>query len=339
MARRYLITGASGFIGQHLAERLVAQGASVRCLVRRSSQTQLLESLGVELARGDLGDRESLEAALQDVDVVCHLAGATAAFSAAEFMRVNREGTENLARGCAAMANPPVHVVISSVAAAGPAPLGVLRSEADQPQPISHYGRSKRAGEEAAEAFADRVPTTVVRPGIVFGPRNRETLPVFKTISRFRVHPVVGWRTPQLSLIHVDDLIELMLQAAERGRRIPSEPSERGVGTGYYFACAPEYPDYAQWGGMVKAALNRPYAPTLRLVGPLPWFAAACSELVARARRRPDNFNLDKIREARAVSWACSAEAAIRDLQFRPPKSLAERIEETVLWYRENGWL
>lgn len=339
MVRRYLITGASGFIGQHLAETLIRRGDSVRCLVRQSSQTQLLESLGVDLVRGHLGDPDSLDAALEDVDVVFHLAGATAAFSEADFMRVNREGTENLASRCAALEKPPIHVVVSSVAAAGPAPLGVLRSEADQPQPISLYGKSKRAGEIAAEAFAHIVPTTVVRPGIVFGPRNRETLPVFKTIARFRVHPVAGWRTPRLSLIHVEDLVELLLRAAEVGQRIPADPAERTGGRGYYFACAPEYPDYAQWGGMVKAALNRPYAPTLHLVGPFPWIAAACSELIARSRRRPDNFNRDKIREARALSWACSADAAARDLQFQPAKSLPERIEETVLWYRENGWL
>lgn len=339
MALRYLITGASGFIGQHLAEALVGRGDSVRCLVRSSSQTNLLEALGVELVRGDLGHPESLDAALDDVDVVFHLAGATTAFSAADFLRVNREGTENLASRCAALENPPVHVLVSSVAAAGPAPLGVLRSEADPPRPISLYGQSKRAGEVAAESFAHLVPTTVLRPGIVFGPRNRETLPVFKTIARFRVHPVVGWRTPRLSMIHVEDLIELMLRAAEAGRRIPADPVERSTGAGYYFACAAEYPDYAQWGEMIKTALDRPYAPTLRLLGPLPWIAALGSEVVARSRRRPDHFNLDKIREARALSWACSADAAARDLHFEPAKPLPQRIEETALWYRENRWL
>ena len=68
--------------------------------------------------------------------------------------------------------------------------------EADAPEPISNYGRSKLAGEQEALAFADKVPTTIVRPGIVFGPRNKQLLPIFKTIKYLNLHVVPGYHPP-----------------------------------------------------------------------------------------------------------------------------------------------
>ena len=334
-----LVTGASGFIGEHLTEALIRRGRTVRCLVRATSKVELLERSGAELVRGDVGDPGSLARAVDGVEVVFHLAGATCAFSEADLLHVNRDGTAHVAAACAAAAEPPLHVVVSSVAAAGPAPLGSVLSEKDPAHPVSMYGRSKLAGEVAAEARADAVPTTIVRPGIVFGPRNRETLPIFRTIRRLRCHPVVGWRTPPLSLIHVEDLVELLIKAAEAGRRIPAASQERELGEGIYFACDEQHPDYGQWGEMIKQASGRPHAPTLPLAGPAAWLAAGVSELIARGRRRPNNFNRDKIREARVPSWACSGEAARRDLGFQPAESLTKRTEETVRWYREHGWL
>ena len=337
--KRCLVTGASGFIGEHLTEALVARGAEVRCLVRATSRVQLLQDCGAELVRGDVGDADSVARAVDGVDVVFHLAGATCAFSEADLLRVNRDGTAHVASACAAAGEPPLHLVVSSVAAAGPADRGSVLTEKVPAHPVSMYGKSKLAGEVAAESQAHRVPTTIVRPGIVFGPRNRETLPIFRTISRLRCHPVVGWRTPPLSLIHVEDLVELLIKAAESGQRIPAAPADRELGDGIYFACDEQHPDYGQWGEMIKQASGRPHAPTLPLAAPAAWLAAGVSELIARTRRRPNNFNLDKIREARASSWACSGEAARRDLGFRPAEPLTTRTEETVRWYREHKWL
>ena len=152
------------------------------------------------------------------------------------------------------------------------------------------------------------------------------------------MHPVVGMRSPPLSLIHVEDLVEILLRVADSGCRIAKDVRDR-PGQGYYFACRPEYPNYVEWGAMVKSALQRPLAPTIPLVGPLPWIAAGVNELIARFRGRPDSFNLDKIREAKAPSWACSCRAVARDFGFEPTKSLSERTRETVAWYRQHGWL
>jgi nucleoside-diphosphate-sugar epimerase len=91
---------------------------------------------------------------------------------------------------------------------------------------------------------------------------------------------------------------------------------------------------------MLRKLLRRPFAPVLPLMGPLPWIAAAVNErVVCRVRGRPDSFNLDKIREAKAASWACSGELAEKELGVKPVATLEERFESTVEWYCKNRWL
>src|SRR4051812_4649385 len=115
---RALVTGATGFIGGHLVERLARDGAEVRCLVRSRRRATPALRLGASLVVGDVTDPQSLAAAVAGVDVVYHLAGATLAFGAADFRRVNAGGTANLAAACARLATPPVFVYVSSLAAA-----------------------------------------------------------------------------------------------------------------------------------------------------------------------------------------------------------------------------
>ena len=338
-----LITGANGFIGRHLAERLLAQGKSVRVYVRRPETVEELRRLGVEVVLGGLDDVAALTQAIQGVETVYHLAAMTSAFTLDEMLHVNRDGAENVARACVAQRQKPLLVQVSSVAAAGPAQRGELRRETERPEPISNYGRSKLAGEQAVAHFAADLPVTIIRPGIVYGPRNREMLPMFRSIKYVHAHFVPGWQTPPLSLIHVDDCVELLLQAAAQGSRLPAPASDSldqlTSGRGVYFAAAPEYPDYAELGRLIRSLLDRPLAPVIPLVGPLAWMAARANERIARLRGRPDTFNLDKIREGTATSWACSADLAERDLGFAPPLSLKDRLHSTVQWYRHQHWL
>jgi nucleoside-diphosphate-sugar epimerase len=186
------VTGASGFIGGHLVEQLVRHGVRTRWLARSTSNTEDLPDEGVELVYGDICHAESLAAGIAGADVVYHLAGLTAAFTKEDLQRVNVVGNYNVARTCALQPRPPILIVVSSVSAAGTARCGQVRTEKDPPAPISHYGRSKRAGERVVEQFAGYVPATIVRPGIVFGPRDRLVFKTFEPIARFAVHPVPG---------------------------------------------------------------------------------------------------------------------------------------------------
>jgi dihydroflavonol-4-reductase len=231
-----LVTGASGFIGSHLWETLVQQGFHVRCLVRNASQAERCRAGGAEPVLGDATDLESVRQAVLGADLVFNLAGLTHARTTAELVRVNQGGPEQIARACAEQESPPCHILVSSVAAAGPTTPDRIRTEADPPAPVSHYGRSKLLGEQAVRRWAAEVPTTIIRPGVVFGPRDRGMVPVMDSIARFRLHFNPGWNSPLLSFIDVFDLLLILQMAAEKGERLPaqfdseSNPHSQGMG-------------------------------------------------------------------------------------------------------------
>jgi nucleoside-diphosphate-sugar epimerase len=334
-----LVTGATGFIGTHLTRRLVELGHAVRCLVRQKSNRAPLSDLDIEWIPGDLSDPLGLARAMRGVDRVFHLGGLTSAFRRSALMRVNGQGSAHVAWACAAQPSPPELIFVSSVAAAGPAPDHRPRTEQDPARPVSNYGRSKRAGELAVEQFADRVPITIVRPGIVFGEYGREMVLMFRYVYRFRTHAVPGLKPFPLSVIYVADLVDLLLSAADRGRRLAPGGSAAVAGQGYYFACLPECPDYLQFGRLLQQAMERSAVLYLYFPEPFPWLVGGVHELWDRLRGVTTNLNLDKIREAMAGSWACSCAAAQRDLAFQPGQPLVEQLRATANWYRQHGWL
>lgn len=337
-----LVTGASGFIGRHLVPALTARGCRVRCLVRRTSSVRPLLRAGAELCFGDVTQPEAVASAVDGADVVFHAAGLTKTLRVGDLQRVNGQGTWNVSQACAAQTRPPVLVLVSSLAAAGPARAGAIRTEHDVPAPVSNYGRSKRAGEIAAEAWAGQVPTTIVRPGVVFGPANREMVDMFRTIAAAGIHVTPTYAPPPLSMIYVEDLVQILLLAAEKGARIcsagvPGRP--RYSPQGHYFACVSEYPTWADLGRMVARSLGYRHVCMLNFVEPFVWMVAGVNELISRLRGQPHPLNLDKIREAVVASWASSPEAVQRDLGFVPPRSLHQRLQETVDWYLRYRWI
>ena len=335
-----LVTGASGFIGAHLAAALVDRGDEVRCLVRRESRVERLESLGARLVYGDLRDRESLQAAVAGVDVVYHLAGLTRAFTLEQLLEVNAAGVDRLAAACEAQPKPPVLVYVSSLAAAGPSQQGTPQTEAKPAQPVSNYGQSKLAGELAARRWAQRVPTTVVRPPIVLGGGDTDGLPLFRMIARRGLVFLPGMKPARFSVIHVEDLVAGLMLVAEQGVRLPGpEDKSAPPGQGIYFIAANEHHTFAELGEMIAKALDRRLIRSVRVPLPCLWMTCAVSELLGYTRGKPGLLNLDKYREASTGPWTCSSQRIRSALNFVPAKTMADRLRETVDWYRREGWL
>jgi len=215
-----VVTGATGFIGGYLVERLVGRGDKVVCLARDTSDCRHIEALGAKVKRVSLEDGAGLAGAFSGADVVYHVAGMIYEMDRGAHQRVNAGAVSHVARTCAGCDSPPVMVLVSSLAAAGPSLNGKSRTEDDAPSPVSSYGRSKLDGERAVREWAARVPVTIVRPTVVFGARDRQLLPLLKPAARLGVLFAPGSKANRLSFVHVEDLVSMLVLAAEHGERI-----------------------------------------------------------------------------------------------------------------------
>jgi nucleoside-diphosphate-sugar epimerase len=321
---RVALTGATGFVGSHLAEALLAAGHSLTCLVRSPARAARLRDAGCTLLEGGLEDEEALRRLVDGAEVLHHVAGVIAARSAAEFERVNRAGTFALAR-LARESGVRRMVYVSSLAVSGPTVPGRPLEEADRDRPVTPYGRSKQAGEEAVRASG--VAFTIVRPPAVYGPRDRELLRVFQ-LARTGFAPLLGDGGQELSFVHAADLAQALLSAG-------SSPRTEGR---TYHAAHRETVTQREFVRAVAAAQGR----TVRLVAlpaALVRGALWTSGLVARLLGRATVLSADKAPELLAPAWTCSSEALARDAGWRAAIPLSKGLPETAEWYRGAGWL
>ncbi|MEV4801633.1 NAD-dependent epimerase/dehydratase family protein [Nonomuraea sp. NPDC049421] len=313
---RVLVTGATGFVGGHLVRAALARRHAVTALTRPSARAAALRALGVEVVEGDLVTGRGVEEAVRDAVVVVHLAAAVRARSAAELWAVNRDGTARLVEALAARRVPPRLVHCSSLAAAGPGGRG----------PVSAYGASKRAAEDAIRAHAHRVPSVILRPGIVHGPGEPALLPALLPLVRLGLVPRPGRAGGRYSMIHVTDLCAALLAATERGATVRHDDPSTGV---YPLSDGIAH----HWPGIcaaVAAALGRRPPAVLPIPLPVMTAIAALAELLGRARHTVPALNRDKVREMRHPDWTCTYDAAARDLGFTPSLTLADGLKAAL---------
>lgn len=323
-----LVTGATGFVGSRLTERLVSTGARVRCLVRRSSSLRYLPSSGVDFANGDIATGEGLATALEGADVVFHVAGVTKARTQDAYYAGNLRGTENLLRACEQMPVPPRRIVhVSSLAAIGPSPDGTPLAEDAPPHPLTWYGRSKLAAEAAVKASPLAARTVIVRPPVVYGPRDTDVFEVFRSIS-MGLMLLIGRQDSRFSYTHVGDLADALIAAAG---------SAEGGKT--YFVANPEPVSWTAFAETAARAMSRNGVRFVRLPVAAAYAAGWCAEIASHLRGKPGILSRQKVLEARCPFWTCDSSRARRELALCPPRSLAEGIADTLGWYKEEGWL
>jgi nucleoside-diphosphate-sugar epimerase len=335
---KVLVTGGSGFIGSALIEELLALGIEVRALLRSTSKVEALSSLKFERIEGDLRDPVSLERAVEGVEVIFHLAGLTQARTLEEFYAANARGVRNLALAADRVRGSGLSrfVLVSSLAASGPArDLQHPRLESEEDHPVSNYGRSKLQGELELLKFRSKFPVAIVRPPIVYGPRDSQLVTVVRTLKR-GLQPMAipegsGVTSKQHSVIHVSDLVRALIRIGL------ARSDEMESGEKFYVAESRpvELNEMMEW--MSEAMGKEPFrvrVPLSVLTG-----VAHALDRVAKWTGRTFPLSRDKIEEIRPDFWICSAEKLRERLGWEAEKDSRRAIPETVKWYEKEKWI
>ncbi len=321
-----LVTGASGFIGGALVKRLLGDGAAVRGLVRSAEKGAWVESLGAEVAIGDLRDSDAVRRAVQGCMVVFHVAAATGGPEALQHA-VNVTAAGRLVElACEAGVHRLVHV--STIANYGYEPLDVVTEETPLRPGREFYAESKTAGERQvmARAAALGLPVTVIRPGMVYGPRSGFWTGVMFNLARRRFVLLPGDGTTYCPAIHIDDVVDLLVTVAEHPRAV-----------GEVFNAAPDPPPtWRQFFGAYAAMAGHQNF----LLVPI-WLlrvGGALAELGTRLSGEPQPVR-GMVAALMARRRVYSMDKAARLLDWRPQVSLADGMVSAEAWLRETGRL
>lgn len=330
-----LVTGASGFIGSALIEELSTLGFEVHALMRKTSSSANLEGLAYQRVEGDVSDLASLKRAVTEMDYVFHLAGVISAPTKNAYYECNAEGTRKLAEAVAEKCPSLTRFVyVSSLAAGGPARSGAPRTEIEADKPVSLYGDSKRQGELELLKHKDRFPISIVRPPLVYGPRDRGVFVFVQTVSR-NLMPILPAQSQDgkkyYSLIHAKDLCRGLVQAA----LVPKAKVASGE---IFYLCGDGVFSYDEIMRVIAEKLNR---EPLRIPVPKLAMTAAAMAMSAAGRftGRVFPLTIDKLNELLPDYWTCSNDKAKDLLGFAPEHDFKTGMTTTIEWYKKNQWI
>jgi nucleoside-diphosphate-sugar epimerase len=330
MSLRYLITGATGCVGGHIAEACVGRGDAVSTIARLSSDTGLLDRLGVTIHRGDLVDTEVVRKAVADSDVVVHCAAKVGDWGPVEEYRaVNVEALRGLLEACKDKGLKRfVHMSSLGVYAAR----HHFDTNETEPLPAQHmdgYTQTKVEAEQLALLYHREhgVPVVALRPGFIYGPRDRTVLPRIITMLRERRLPYIGGGTRAMNTIYVGNLVDAVFLAVDK----PQAVGQVYNLTDGEFVSKRRFFDAVADG----AGLERPQRSV-----PL-WVARlAALFLEGRARKRGD-AEAPRLTQARlkllGLNLGFSIEKAKRELGYQPRVSFDDGIRQTMAWFRESA--
>lgn len=331
------VTGASGFLGSHICDELLERGHQVRAAHRATSNLRWLKDKPLELCQADLAEPADADALLHGCTGIIHCAGVVMA-DEATYQRVNVDATRAMLEAAARAGTVQTFVLISSLAAGGPAGLRRPRDESMPSEPITGYGRSKLAAEALLAGQGWPFRTVVLRPPSLYGPRDREFGPLLKAANR-------GWtarlgkRMQGLSLVHgrdgagaacalldTDGVTGIYHVDDGPGPDGPRDPGRRWL-WGYDMD---ELRTSLIW--LFGKGVNRVTIPIglLRLVSRLAGEKQRLSSPV---------LHPDRLRDLDVEGWACTAARLRADTGWQPRHNLASGLRSTLDFYRRRAWI
>ena len=324
------VTGASGFIGSHLVDALLQRHCTVHCLVRRTSDLRWLDRTKVQIHYGDLEGTFSLEKCLQKTDYVFHCAGLTIAKTRQEFFRVNATACQSLYEQCVKYGKHLKRIVhVSSLASVGPALPDLPVDENTPTRPLTYYGKSKLAGEEIAHKFSSSLPLVILRPPVVYGPREVNFFAFIDAIAK-------GWNLKigpddrVLSLIYITDLVQAMLLAAIH------PVSGKDGGKGVYFITDGNCYRWKDLVEIVAKTLNvRPRS--IRIPDGLLAFIGLMLEFISIYQKKAPLLDSQRVIDIRQSTWTASSKKFFDRFEFQPQYDFQKGLEETVNWHKKQS--
>lgn len=302
------VTGATGFIGQVVCRRLLAAGFRVRGLVRSIGKGSALEAAGLEVVKGDLFELTALIKLLAGADAVVYCAGAVRGASQEQFDRVNIEGIRQLLQALEFSDTTPRMLYLSSLAAREPE--------------LSFYSASKYGSEEVLIKEAGRISSMILRPPPVYGPGDKELLPLFRLMAR-GLAPVPGSPNARISMLFVDDLAAAILAWLHSGKTVSGVYTlDDGRAGGYA---------WSEIAAIVAHICQRP----VRLFPVPAWMLdipAWVNSKVAKILGYAPMLTPQKLRELRHADWVCDSKALCNVIEWRPEVGLAEGLRKTPGW-------
>jgi nucleoside-diphosphate-sugar epimerase len=328
MKDKVLITGASGFLGYHLVQSAVEAGMEVFAAVRKNSNIDHLSQFPLKYLFLNYEDPEQMSRLIAEnkIDFIVHSAGVTKAIRQQDYDQVNAAYTINLAKAAENAGGICKKIVfISSLAAVGPLnDVQQKLTEQSLPHPVTAYGRSKLLAENELAKIS--IPTTILRPTAIYGPRDKDIFIMLKTINN-GMDPFIGKIFQQLSFVHAKDVATAAVN---------SLLLKNAVGI-YHITDGNCYNRY-EFSDISKTILQR---KAFRFHIPLP-LVKSLAFLMEKANswlNKPSVINREKLQELAAINWICDISKANKELNFTPQFNLKSGLEDTIGWYKKNKWL
>jgi nucleoside-diphosphate-sugar epimerase len=332
MTTTCLITGATGFVGGHLVEACTGRGWTVRALARPSSATGVLERPNVVLVRGDLADAAVIREALHGVEVVFHCAAKVGDWGPVEEYRaVNVEALRGLLDACR---NVPLKRFVHFSSLGVYAARHHYGTDETEPLPAHHidgYTQTKVEAEQLVMSYYRQyqLPVVVLRPGFIYGPRDRTLMPkLIENLQRRKVRYIGQADKRAMNCIYVGNLIDAALLAAEKPEAI-----------GQIFNLTDgEFVSKRRFLDTIVAGLD---LPRLKPV-PVPlWAARLMAWWMERHARKKNSPTPPRLTQGRLKLFGLhldfSIEKAKKQLGYRPRWSFDEGMRETLAWYKQNA--
>jgi dihydroflavonol-4-reductase len=334
---KILVTGASGFIGSFIVQKALDKGMEVWAGIRKTSSRQYLTDGRIHFIELDFGNTDTLKEQMHNYksqhgkwDYVVHAAGATKCLHKEDFYKTNTEGTKNFVTALISLdMTPHMFVYMSSLSVCGP-----IREEqpytaitnADIPQPNTAYGLSKLKSEQFLDLL-ESFPHIVLRPTGVYGPREKDYFMMFKSIKG-HTDFAVGYKRQDLTFIYVDDLVQAVFLALEKGES----------GKKYFVSDGNVYSSRA-FSDYIHKEIGRGWL--LRIKAPL-WLLRIITllgEYAGHFTGKVSALNKDKYNIMKQRNWQCDIKPIIHELGYEPQYDLERGVHAAIEWYKQEHWL